>query len=92
MPYQSDIPQGALGVKRFAAALLLLSVAGSFAIAQETRTLKERLSDKASDEQRVDNCRVPAERRGATPRADCPAESRPSMPAAEAGPSSPKTQ
>jgi hypothetical protein len=27
-------------------------------------TLKERLGDKASDEQRVDNCKVPVERRG----------------------------
>jgi hypothetical protein len=31
-------------------------------------TLKERLSDKASDEQRVDNCKVPLDRRGSTPR------------------------
>src|SRR5690349_4528230 len=28
-------------------------------------TLKERLSDKSSDEQRVDNCKVPSNRRGA---------------------------
>ncbi|HEY0525958.1 MAG TPA: hypothetical protein VGD08_21380 [Stellaceae bacterium] len=27
-------------------------------------TLKSRLSDKASDEQRVDDCKVPPERRG----------------------------
>jgi hypothetical protein len=33
-------------------------------------TLKERLSDKASDEQRVDNCKVPADRRGAKQRPD----------------------
>jgi len=38
----------------------------------ESKTLKERLSDKASDEQRVDNCRVPVERRGPTPRPGCP--------------------
>ena len=37
----------------------------------EPKTLKERLSDKASDEQRVDNCNVPAARRGETPRPDC---------------------
>lgn len=37
----------------------------------EPKTLKERLSDKASDEQRVDNCRVPPDRRGAIPRPDC---------------------
>jgi hypothetical protein len=35
-----------------------------------TRTGKERLSGKASDEQRVDNCKVPLDRRGATPRPD----------------------
>ena len=43
----------------------------SSAMAQEAQTLKERLSDKASDAQRVDNCRVPPERRGALPRPDC---------------------
>jgi hypothetical protein len=31
---------------------------------QEPETLKERLSDKATDEQRVDNCNVPVDRRG----------------------------
>jgi hypothetical protein len=37
------------------------------------KTGKERLSDKASDEQRVDNCRVPPERRGTKPRPNgCP--------------------
>lgn len=41
------------------------------AIAQEAQTLKERLSDKASDTQRVDNCHVPPERRGTLPRPDC---------------------
>ena len=34
-------------------------------------TLKERLSDKASDEQRVDNCRVPLDKRGSKTRPDC---------------------
>jgi len=43
----------------------------------EAETLKERLSDKASDEQRIDNCRVAAERRGATPRPDCAAPPEP---------------
>ena len=33
-------------------------------------TLKERLGDKASDEQQVDNCKVPAERRGTKVRPD----------------------
>ncbi len=31
-------------------------------------TLKERLSDKASDDQRVNNCKVPKEKRGTKPR------------------------
>jgi hypothetical protein len=40
--------------------------------AQPARTGKERLGGKASDEQRVDNCKVPPELRGPTPRpADC---------------------
>jgi len=39
--------------------------------AEEALTLKERLSDKASDEQRIGNCRVPPERRGARPRPGC---------------------
>jgi hypothetical protein len=34
------------------------------------QTLKERLGDKASDEQRVDNCKVPVERRGTKVRPD----------------------
>jgi hypothetical protein len=32
------------------------------------KTGKERLGDKASDEQRVDNCKVAPERRGPKPR------------------------
>jgi hypothetical protein len=51
-----------------AAALVL---AGATARAQ---TMKERLSDKASDQQRIDNCRVAPERRGPVPRPDCPAQ------------------
>jgi hypothetical protein len=34
------------------------------------KTGKERLGDKASDEQRVDNCKVPPDRRGPRPRPD----------------------
>jgi hypothetical protein len=34
------------------------------------KTLKERLGDKASDEQRVDDCKVPVDRRGSKPRPD----------------------
>ena len=52
-------------------ALLPLMVAPSAGVTAESRTSKERLSDKAADEQRVDNCRVPVERRGAVPRPDC---------------------
>ena len=37
-------------------------------------TLKERLSDKASDEQRVNNCKVPKDRRGPKPRPGCSQE------------------
>jgi hypothetical protein len=44
----------------------------STAFAQDTLTLKERLSDKASDAQRVNNCHVPADRRGPVPRPGCP--------------------
>jgi hypothetical protein len=72
-------------VKSLAAAVLWLTVAGSLAMAQEPQTLKERLSDKASDEQRVDNCRVPVERHGIKPRPDCPEEQQPPMPPVEAG-------
>ena len=54
-----------------------LIVVAPLAIAQEAQTLKERLSDKASHAQRVDNCRVPPERRGALPRPDCPEKPRP---------------
>ncbi|MFM0050421.1 hypothetical protein [Caballeronia grimmiae] len=66
-------------MKRFAYyfAILMLSVNGARAddaasapAASETKTLKERLGDKASDEQRVDNCKVPPDRRGAKARPD----------------------
>jgi hypothetical protein len=53
------------------------------AMAQEGLTLKERLSDKASDAQRVDNCHVPTERRGPVPRPDCPERSEPASPQAQ---------
>jgi hypothetical protein len=39
--------------------------------AAEMKTSKERLSNKAADEQRVDNCGVPVDQRGTTPRPDC---------------------
>jgi len=37
---------------------------------EPARTGKERLGGKASDEQRVDNCKVPINLRGSTPRPD----------------------
>ena len=37
---------------------------------QPTGTAKERLGVKASDEQRVDNCKVPRDRHGPKPRPD----------------------
>ena len=57
----------------------------SIATAQEAQTLKERLSDKASDNQRVDNCHVPPERRGPVPRPDCPQDQAPTMAPAQSG-------
>jgi hypothetical protein len=55
------------------------------ASAQQLLTLKERLSDKASDAQRVDNCRVPPERRGPVPRPGCAAKAPSSRPEPETG-------
>jgi hypothetical protein len=45
--------------------------------AAELKTSKERLSNKAADEQRVDNCRVPVDRRGTVARPDCAGETLP---------------
>ena len=66
--------------------LLALAVLGwtEYAQAEPAKTLKERISDKASDDQRVDNCRVPPERRGPKARPDCPVQIAP----AAAGPKS----
>ncbi len=36
-------------------------------------TGKERLAEKWTDEQRIDNCKVPVDKRGARPRPTCPA-------------------
>jgi hypothetical protein len=46
------------------------SRAGGDLQAEPTRTGKERLGGKASDEQRVDNCKVPPDLRGPKPRPD----------------------
>jgi len=57
------------------AVIVLLSIGPPWGTAaDEPKTLKERLSDKASDEQRVDNCHVPVGRRGTKPRPDCPGQ------------------
>ena len=51
---------------------LLVAILGRMALAEPVKTSKERLSDKASDEQRIDNCHVAPERRGPVARPDCP--------------------
>jgi hypothetical protein len=56
---------------RLATLALWLALAGTADTAAQT--LKERLSDKGSDEQRVDNCGVPPERHGTKPRPGCQA-------------------
>lgn len=44
--------------------------AAAGAAASEPKTLKERLGDKSSDDQRVDNCHVPVAERGSKARPD----------------------
>jgi hypothetical protein len=68
------------------AAICWLSLAAPAGFAEEVQTLKERLSDKASDAQRVDNCHVPVERRDNVPRPDCPGEPQTAVPSAGATP------
>ncbi len=47
--------------------------ADSRATTPTTLTGKERLGEKWKDEQRIDNCKVPPERRGSKPRSsECP--------------------
>jgi hypothetical protein len=72
---------------RHCAVLSSLIMVAPIALGQEVQTLKERLSDKASDAQRVDNCRVPVERRGEAPRPDCPTELPAAPPTVEMVPS-----
>ena len=67
-------------MRKVLALTCILIVAAPVAIAQEGQTLKERLSDKASDAQRIDNCHVPPERRGVLPRPDCAEKPRPRRP------------
>src|SRR5262245_36448674 len=68
---------GASAVRLIAMILVAQMSSGSRADGQAnqiqtepTRTAKERLGDKASDEQRVDNCKVPPAVRGPMPRPD----------------------
>jgi hypothetical protein len=56
---------------RMSATALLFATIVGLASAEPVKTSKERLSDKAADEQRVDNCRVAPERRGTVARPDC---------------------
>jgi hypothetical protein len=75
-----------MSMKTFSCAVLVsLTLLVPLAVAQEAQTLKERLSDRASDVQRVDNCHVPVERRGAVPRPDCTAKPGHLTETAEAG-------
>lgn len=58
-----------------AAAIACLTTRSSLAADPAARTGKERLSDKASDDQRVNDCKVPPERRGGSTRSpDCTAD------------------
>jgi hypothetical protein len=77
----------ACGIAVLAMGVSAAASSSGSAVAAEVKTLKEQLSDKASDEQRVDNCGVPPERRGPVPRPGCPAEGTASAPSA--GPSGP---
>jgi hypothetical protein len=65
-------------VSILALALTLLASTG-IAMAEQAKTSKERLSDKASDDQRVDDCGVAPERRGTKARPDCPGKPAPAV-------------
>jgi hypothetical protein len=65
------------------AAVVLMACVG--ATAAEPKSLKERLSDKASDNQRVNNCHVPVDRRGPVLRPGCPDETAAPVPVAGQG-------
>ena len=79
--------EGIMFVRIAAVALVLSAYAGGVS-AESVKTSKERLSDKASDEQRMDDCHVPPERRGSVARPDCrpaPAIAAPTQPPASTG-------
>jgi hypothetical protein len=61
----------AVAVNLVIASMLMASQAAAQETKLETKTAKERSSRKWFDEQRLDNCRVPAELRGTTPRPGC---------------------
>jgi hypothetical protein len=58
---------------------LMLPASTGIAMAEQAKTSKERLSDKASDDQRLDNCGVAPERRGTKARPDCPGKPAPAV-------------
>jgi hypothetical protein len=60
----------AMGGAASAHAANAAAAAAADVAASEPKTLKERLGDKASDDQRVDNCKVPVAERGSKLRPD----------------------
>src|SRR3546814_15199700 len=67
-------------------ALLSAGLVAGAAGTGPVKTGKERLSDKASDEQRVNDCKVPPERRGASHRpTECGRRSQPAEPPPDCG-------
>ncbi len=67
-----DPRRGFIGLVALIAAMGNSPLQAQDAIPESLKSAKERLSDKASDEQRVNNCQVPVEKRGTKPRPDCP--------------------
>jgi hypothetical protein len=74
--WKAPMPSSTLLAARVRALAMVLAVglaaapshAGDDIRAGPTRTAKERLGGKASDEQRLDNCKVPPDLRGPKPR------------------------
>jgi hypothetical protein len=58
----------ALGLTAPASAQNRASTPSAETVQQRTLTGKERLGRKWTDEQRIDNCNVPSDKRGAKPR------------------------
>ncbi len=55
----------------FAVYAAMPAAADDTVVSAPARTLKERLTDKASDEQRVNDCKVPPEKRTRARPIDC---------------------